>query len=490
MKIGWFTPLHRHSAIASFSVTVCAQLAKQHAVTIYASDIADRDEACSIDLPVVVLKASDDLTVAAELSACDAVFYNMGDHLGNHRRIFAWLERQPGIVILHDLVLRNFFVGHYMTEGRFDRPALLDLVESCHGPEGRDWFRRWQEGEIPTWTADPAALIYNMAGAVTRLAAGVVVHSRFARQRLNAWNGPPVRFVPFPEPASAGPAATWAYPSDNAGRQRLNVLTFGLINQNKLVDVVIEAIARDEVLRQRLTYTVAGRVSDPLYEKRLRWLISGCGLTDSVHLVGPVSEADLHARLREADLVVNLRNPHLGESSWSLLEALFAARPTIVWNHGFYGEMPDDVVRKVASRDELTSALVQLCSAEERQRLSDRARAYAARTFSTDHYCRAITALASSTTGAGWGSRLRAGSAPQADTFTVTSDRNAAGRYFLFRCRQTRVGAPQQRPAERLQFPKQSWMPMRRQLSVHGRQFSLHHPQRALGAVDTPQAFA
>jgi glycosyltransferase involved in cell wall biosynthesis len=395
MRIGWFTPLHRQSAIGSFSAAVCAVLAQQHTVTIYAGDLWHHDESWPIDPPVVLLREADDRAVLDELEACDAVFYNMGDHLRNHKRVYEWLQRRPGIVILHDLVLRSFFVGYYMTDGRFDRLGLLDLVESCHGWPGREWFRKWQEGEIPTWTTDPRSLDYHVANAVTRHATGVVVHSRFAQKRAGARGGPPVRHVPFPTPPLAPVALHWPYPPSNQATGRINALTFGCINQNKMVDAVIETISRSERLRQSLNYTIVGRISDPAYEKRLRRLIRGCGLDDAVRMLGPVDDQTLHHQLRQADVVVNLRNPHLGESSWSLLESLFAGKPTIVWDHGYYGEFPEDVVLKVASRDDLMRGLERLCrQPDRRRRLSARARAYAVRNFSIDDYCRALVALA------------------------------------------------------------------------------------------------
>src|SRR5207302_10322037 len=95
--------------------------------------------------------------------------------------------------------------------------------------------------------------------------------------------------------------------------------------------------------------------------------------------------------LRTADIAVNLRYPYLGESSWSLLEALFAGKPTIVWRHGYYDEFPDKLVKKVASREELQSALTELCrSPEVRQTMAEQAWVYVRKHFDTKLYCRQL----------------------------------------------------------------------------------------------------
>jgi glycosyltransferase involved in cell wall biosynthesis len=406
MRIAWFTPLGRQSAIGNFSATVCRQLACRHDVTLYASDVIDRASSRPVDLPVVWLKTASVSCVTDQLRAAGAVFYNMGDHLAHHKLVYEWLARHSGIVILHDLVLRGFFVGYYHTEGRLDRLAFLDLVKSCHGEPGREWVRKWQEGEIATWSDEPGLRAYHMAGAVTRLARGVAVHSRYAERRVKGWGRPPVIKVAFPTPALPPPAAQARIELGDTSA-RLSALSFGCINPNKMVDAVIEAIGTSRYVRSRLFYTIAGRVLDSTYHERLKALIDRFELQGVVELLGPVSDDELHRRLQRADLVVNLRNPHLGESSWSLAESLLAGKPTIVWDRGYYGEFPAEVVQKVDSRAALSAALEKLCREPERRRLlAFAARGFALANFRTDRYCEAIVRFAESLRRPSLGRRL------------------------------------------------------------------------------------
>ena len=69
-----------------------------------------------------------------------------------------------------------------------------------------------------------------------------------------------------------------------------------------------------------------------------------------MRLPGRLSDDDLWQQLTQADVVVNLRNPHFGESSASLLDALLAEAAIVVWNHGYYAEFPDDVVSRSLPR--------------------------------------------------------------------------------------------------------------------------------------------
>jgi hypothetical protein len=101
-----------------------------------------------------------------------------------------------------------------------------------------------------------------------------------------------------------------------------------------------------------------------------------------------LSDHELWRQLTRADLVVNLRNPHMGESSATLLNALFAGAATLVWNHGCYAEFPDDIVHKISSEDDLTLALERLCRDRPlRERMGSNARRHALARFDTAVFC-------------------------------------------------------------------------------------------------------
>jgi glycosyltransferase involved in cell wall biosynthesis len=83
--------------------------------------------------------------------------------------------------------------------------------------------------------------------------------------------------------------------------------------------------------------------------------------------------------LAAADVVVNLRNPTVGETSATALRGLAAGRPVIVSNHGWYAELPDNACVKVPPDDgeALLAAMRRLASdCELREAIGARAAAY------------------------------------------------------------------------------------------------------------------
>jgi glycosyltransferase involved in cell wall biosynthesis len=230
-----------------------------------------------------------------------------------------------------------------------------------------------------------------MAKLAVRRKYGVIVHSDFAKRQLEPIAAVPVTKINFPKPRMSKsfprrPVVRKTTPDD-----KIQVLTFGMVNRNKMVDLVIETIAESEYLRNHVLYTVIGVIDAGAYGKTVDEVIRKHGLGSCVRLLGPQPDEVLIAALSAADCAVNLRYPYLGESSWSLLEALYAGKPTIVWRHGHYDEFPDNVVKKVASKDELLTALTDLCrNSEDRLAMARAAWSYVRTHFDTTRYCRQL----------------------------------------------------------------------------------------------------
>jgi glycosyltransferase involved in cell wall biosynthesis len=387
MKIAWFTPYHAHSSIGHYSQEAVAELRKEDEVLVFAP-AAGVVPAPRVDGgPVETIGDGPYDDLLGRLEACDMVVYNMGNHHHNHRMIYEVSIRRPGIVILHDLVMRDFFRGYHLLQRR-DPDGLARHVLYSDGPTAAPvaWVARQRRRRESMDEA--AALQFPMFKSALRRCLGVVVHSEYSRDRVAAATSSPVVLLDFPP---HGPCVTHAHetrprPSHPSGRTRL--LTFGVLNPNKLIHEVIEQIGKSPYLRANVTYTVIGE-GEENYVQRLRDAIDAHDLANVVCLAGRSSDHDLWRQLTRADLVVNLRNPHTGESSGSLLNALFAGAATLVWNHGCYAEFPDDVVYKISSEDDLTVALERLCRDRPlRERMGSNARRHALARFDVTIFCR------------------------------------------------------------------------------------------------------
>src|SRR5436309_1018828 len=103
MKIAWFTPLGRRSAIGQYSACILDELVRTEQVVVYVSD-TDHATACwPVQAELVFLRRTDRTRLLRALSTYDCVVYNMGNHVGYHGSIYETFLKHPGIVILHDV---------------------------------------------------------------------------------------------------------------------------------------------------------------------------------------------------------------------------------------------------------------------------------------------------------------------------------------------------------------------------------------------------
>jgi glycosyltransferase involved in cell wall biosynthesis len=386
MRIAWFTPFGERSAIGHYSAVIVEAISTAASVTVFAATGDGSGAPRSTDLDVIPVPPVPDEGLMRRLREYDVAVYNMGNHMPNHLPVYETALRHPGIVILHDLVLQDFFLG-YSVIHRKQPEEFPRLLGYAHGPEAETVGRAVVSGRRTLGNDAEALLARPLFKPAVRRALGVLVHSEFARRRVEPEVAVPVERIDFP---IFGPTTRFAErPPQRSARAdgRVAVLTFGELNPNKLIHATIEAIGRSPELRKQVRFVVIG--SGPLeYEQQLRELVRRHSLDGVVTLAGYRNDDELRDALVAADVCVNLRNPHLGESSGSLLNSLVAGVPTVVWDHGFYGEFPDDVVVKIRSETELAPALVGLVrDPARRRRMGLSARSHSLARFDIGEYC-------------------------------------------------------------------------------------------------------
>jgi len=383
MKIAWFTPFGVRSAIGTYSQTIVETLALADDVTLFvAREDLSGSEVRRTNVPTFGFDASTIAEAVERARQHDVVVYNMGDNLQFHLLPFLVKAQIPGITILHDIVMRDFYRGY--VEFHLKNPRLFPRFQhAAHGTAGDDLWAEEVAGRFDDCPEDVRRLGLPMFERSLDRSTGVVVHSKYARKRVADAVAVPVRHIDFP--ASPG----WANerPTDRPDSDRVELLTYGVLGKNKQIHEVIRAIGRNETLRESVRYTLIGS-GEAAYERHLHRTIAQFDLAKTVLLRGWQPDEVLNEAIAGADIVINLRNPHCGESSWSLLNSLLAGAPTVVWNHGYYAEFPDDVVCKVSSKRELRDCLVRLIADPgERKAIGLRAQAHARGRFTTTGYC-------------------------------------------------------------------------------------------------------
>jgi glycosyltransferase involved in cell wall biosynthesis len=371
MRIAYFSPLcPQRSGIADYSEELLPHLAAGAEVELFVDGFRPANESLlsrfrwhdygsrpgALDL----------------LGGFDAAVYHMGNDHRYHAGIYDAARRRPGVLVLHDYSLQNFFAG--LARQRGDWRAYLDELEFSHGRAMRaEAERALARGATPAIHGDPVAFPLNRR-LVTE-AEGVIVHSEWARSRLAlAAPAAAVRQVNhhvLPDAPVKRPRG-----GDDAAPRRVEIASFGHITGEKGVERVLRALS---ALRARhdFHYTLVGQPDhfDP------RGLARAAGLADRVTITGYVPLDEFRRRIAAADIVVNLRERTVGETSGSVCRAMAAGLPVVVSNVGWFAELPDDAAVKIdpgpGADASLLAHLERLLGDEPlRRRLGENARRY------------------------------------------------------------------------------------------------------------------
>ena len=347
MRIAYFSPLGpQKSGIADYSEELLPYLAAGAEIELFVDGFAPSNAALVSRFPVHDYRARPERL--SLLPHFDAAVYHMGNDHRYHEGIYEAALRSPGVLVLHDYSLQNFFVG--LARERGDAAVYLDELAHSHGEELRaEAEYTLARGALPAIQADPVGFPLNRR--VTNRAEAIIVHSEWSRARL-ARTAPavPVRRINMHAPPGA-PARRQAR-GEGPARRRVELASFGHVTTEKGVGRTLRALA---ALREAYDfhYTLVGQPDGFDVEE----IVRTSGLADRVTITGFVSLAEFQRRIAETDIAVNLRDRTFGETSASVCRLMAAGVPVVVSNVGWFTELPDAAAIKIDPGPESDAAL-------------------------------------------------------------------------------------------------------------------------------------
>jgi len=351
VRIAWFTTYGGHSGIADFSRHVVAALAARHEVQLWVPEATGRLRA-----PVApVVRFTRSPLALTRLHRADAIVYNLGNDVASHRAVAAVARARPGVVVLHDVVMRHFY-GGLVADGTWSARRYLRAVALHHGEPAAAAVAASRERAGDLWSAAETWAGAPLFGEAIAGSAGVVVHSAEQEARVRAaWAGPVARL--------ALPAYPCARPAPLPPRAGLvTLVSIGGVSPSRRIDEVVAVLAGRPQLARRVRYVVAGELVEPRYAGELRALIARSGLGDVVRLTGYLRAPELARLMDEAHVFVNLRDPSTEGASASLMAQLVTGRPVLAYDAGSFRDVPAAAAAKVPAgdRDALARALERL----------------------------------------------------------------------------------------------------------------------------------
>ena len=261
------------------------------------------------------------------------------------------LRRFPGVTVLHDFHLHHLLAHLTLGAGRFADYARE--MEYALGGEAAPLLRDIRSGRA----ANP---LYQVALNERLLdsSLGLIVHSQTVANWIHAARpAARVAVIPHlvvPRPARSRRAELGLPP------EAVLIAVVGQVTAAKQLPLALRAFRRLLAFVPEARFLIVGEV---LPEVDLDGTLRELGLGERVICLDYVESFDAFVDwAATADVVLNLRYPTLGETSGAALRVMAAGRPLVVFDHGWYGELPDEAAVKVPPLDEeaLLVALLEL----------------------------------------------------------------------------------------------------------------------------------
>lgn len=321
-RIAVFTPLPpTRSGIAAYNAGFLPLLAEHVSVTAFVDD--SRFGGTEAPAGVDVRPASSHDPVRFDLSV-----FHMGNHFGYHEYVYEALRRTPGLVVLHDLSMADFF-------------ETLDRRR----PDLRDVQLPRSAASVPRGQIELASL-----APIVRRARGVLLHSEAHASTLRrCFPTIPIissHLAPPNPPPDLGhiSRAILGWPE-----HCLVVGAFGSIIEHKRIDRLLDIVAGVRRAGHDVRVVLGGWVASAAAMDELDRLIADLALADVVRVFTDVTDRELHALHRLCDATFDLRDALTGAASISVTTSLANDRITITTSLPESTEIHHPLLRHVPS---------------------------------------------------------------------------------------------------------------------------------------------
>src|SRR3954468_3613549 len=159
MKLAYFSPLSPlRSGIADYSEELLPYLAQGAHITLFVDGFAPTNTGVVSGFEIRDYRKHPQ--ALDDLETFDAILYHMGNDHRYHTGIFETMIEHPGILVLHDFALSDFFFN--LAQTRKDLRLYLDEVGACYGETvKRAASEAHAMGASPRIAADPVRFPLN-----------------------------------------------------------------------------------------------------------------------------------------------------------------------------------------------------------------------------------------------------------------------------------------------------------------------------------------
>jgi glycosyltransferase involved in cell wall biosynthesis len=383
-KIAWLSPFPpSRSGIANYSYWLVKELRNAFEIDLYYEGEAPCDELQNLfaTYPLSALEG--------RREHYDRVVYHLGNNSEFHSGIYRTAWDFPGTVVLHDYDLSGFMREAFL---RSNPDFYFQATANGSAGLGSQRIAALVHRLVPRGRSDP------MSHAIVSRSEKAIVHHRWVKKQFD--DEQHIEVIPL----FAKLDCIITEKDVSSFKRKVGIkddhfvlVCLGFVNLNKRPQLQIDVVKRLRKEGYPVQMIFAGEPAPEV--KDLVTAVATGDFREDVIFTGYLSELDYFTAIAAADVIINLRNPSMGEGSLTLMHALAAGKPTIVSDANQYREFPDKVCWKLVhdqNENELLFEYLKNLLSESRVRtaLSANAAEYVKNVLAMDkvreHWIRAL----------------------------------------------------------------------------------------------------
>ncbi len=366
------------SGISDYSEELLSVLIKEYDVTLLISDY--EIDSSYLKNNCRILRYHIDMI---DFKQFDHLVYNIGNNPEYHSFIYETCLEHPGMVILHDFVLYYLFVDYHQRRNQLYSKVYLE--------EGLDSFFKLKDAvkKNSRNLLEQKALASSLPLNKEILKSGnkFMVHSWYSYHKVldtglvNEKNIRKINHIALLKDDFQAVSKRKICQKYKIPENAFLVASMGYIDKTKLNHVACKVIKKiNQIMDRKVCYVMVGEGSyiDQYVDNNV------------IFKTGYVELIEFNSFIKYADVILNLRNPSMGETSGAMLRILQQGKVSIINDGGWFSEIPDPCVYKVCldhvEEDLFQTIMNIMCNPKKSNIIGENATAY----FVREYNCRKI----------------------------------------------------------------------------------------------------
>ena len=258
----------------------------------------------------------------------DSIICHMGNNINYHSWIYEFLKKKECIVQIHDIVLHHFIYEYCrLNQNNSLIQDYRTILTKWYGLELTEEIMSKKKDQFSSFLYSDKIINFPLFEEVLQYSSKIIVHSKYSYNKIK-------KIFPNKNVFYFKQLYNLSKNKKKKQNKKLRIGLFGTFSKYKCTTDVLNALKS----YRKIEICLCGDINNEIKEqiKKLEIKVISTGFT---------STKIFNENISNCELIINLRNPTMGETSAVASKALQYGTPLIVSDCGWYKELPQFILK-------------------------------------------------------------------------------------------------------------------------------------------------